>query len=296
MSYDLYFYKKRGASLTESDISEYLNENLVSTSESYKQWFVEDEDTEVYFSFDLNEPNTETEDVAFFDSFQDFSNTNFTFNLNYFRPDFFGKLSFEFVERFVKELDLFVLNPQSTEDDEHPVKPRENELYENWSAINARNSLDYFEEYDLEYYPLEKSNDFYDYNYNRVRLQEQLGEAYYVPKLYILKTKSDGKIVTVSFWSEHLPVVFPPAEYFLITKKYRRLFRKVEESGLISAATFYQRFGSFISDFNFKGCKIIHPDQAERAMDVFNSTKIEIPTDAVERVQIDRLVNIKPGL
>jgi hypothetical protein len=43
-------------------------------------------------------------------------------------------------------------------------------------------------------------------------------------------------------------------------------------------------------------CKIIHPDLAEKVQETFNSTKLEYKlTDFAERVQIDKLVNVKPN-
>jgi hypothetical protein len=296
MSYDLYFYKKKSSDLTESQIAEYLNNNLTSSSESDTQWFVEDEDTETYFSFDHNEPEDEEDAIEFFESFADFDNTHFTFNLNYIRPDFFGQFAFEFVDKFINDLDLFVLNPQSTTDPDNPLKPKENELYENWSEKNSRYSTNFFKEYGLEFYPLEKSNDFYNYNRNKSLLQEKLGDYYYVPKLYLFKRKSDGQIVTICTWTEHIPNVFPTADYYLLTKKYKKLFRTVEEVGLISADTFKNRFDSFVDNYEFKNCKIIHTDKAEKVKDIFNSTKIEFKlADFFERVQIEKLVNVKPN-
>ncbi|PIQ47906.1 MAG: hypothetical protein COW03_13270 [Cytophagales bacterium CG12_big_fil_rev_8_21_14_0_65_40_12] len=282
--------------MTESQIAEYLTNNLTSTSESDTQWFVENEDTETYFSFDQNEPETDEESIELFENFTDFDNTHFTFNLNYLRPDFFGQFAFEFVDKFIKDLDLFVLNPQSTTDPDNPLKPKENELYENWSETNSRNSANFFKEYGLEFYPLEKSNDFYNYNRNKSLLQEKLGDNYYVPKLYLFKRKSDGQIVTICTWTEHIPKVFPPADYYLLTKKYKKLFRTVEEAGLISSDTFKNRFGSFLDNFEFKNCKIIHPDKAEKVKDIFNSTKIEFKlADFFERMQFEKLVNVKPN-
>lgn len=282
--------------MTESQIAEYLTNNLTSTSESDTQWFVENEDTETYFSFDQNEPETDEESIELFENFTDFDNIHFTFNLNYLRPDFFGQFAFEFVDKFIKDLDLFVLNPQSTTDPDNPLKPKENELYENWSETNSRNSANFFKEYGLEFYPLEKSNDFYNYNRNKSLLQEKLGDNYYVPKLYLFKRKSDGQIVTICTWTESIPNVFPPADYYLLTKKYKKLFRTVEEAGLISSDTFKNRFGSFLDNFEFKNCKIIHPDKAEKVKDIFNSTKIEFKlADFFERMQFEKLVNVKPN-
>ncbi len=282
--------------MTESQIAEYLSNNLTSTSEIDTQWFVENEDTETYFSFDQHEPETDEETIELFENFPDFDNTHFTFNLNYLRPDFFGKFAFSFVDKFIKDLDLFVLNPQSIIDPDNPLKPKENELYENWSETNSTNSANFFKEYGLEYYPLEKSNDFYNYNRNKALLQEKLGDNYYVPKLYLFKRKADGQMVTICTWTEHIPSVFPPADYFLLTKKYKHLFWTVEEVGLISAETFKNRFGSFIEDFEFKNCKIIQPDKAQKIKDIFNSTKIEFNlADFAERMQIEKIVNVQPN-
>src|SRR5690606_8535655 len=184
----------------------------------------------------------------------------------------------------------------STTDPDNPLKPKENELYENWSETNSRNSANFFKEYELEFYPLEKSNDFYNYNRNKSLLQEKLGDNYYVPKLYLFKRKSDGQIITICTWTQHIPNVFPPADYYLLTKNYKKLFRTIEEVGLISADTFKERFGSYLTDFEFKNCKIIHPDKTEKVKDIFNSTKIEFKlADFFERVQIEKLVNVKPN-
>ncbi len=153
-----------------------------------------------------------------------------------------------------------------------------------------------FAECGLEFYPLDKSNDFYNYNHNKIKLQEQLGDNYYVSKLYLFKRKSDGQIVTISTWTQHIPNAFPPADYFLLSKKYKKLFRTIEEHGLISSQTFYNRFGHLLDNFDFKNCKIIHPNNAEKAKDLFNSTTIEhILTDFAEHIQIDKIVNVKPN-
>lgn len=61
MSYDLYFYKKKANTISEEDIKVYLNKYLQSTNENTNQWFIEDENTEVYFSFDLNDPDDDDE-------------------------------------------------------------------------------------------------------------------------------------------------------------------------------------------------------------------------------------------
>ena len=295
MSYDLYFYKRTENKLHEKEISEYLNNNLTSKNENDEQWFVEDEDTESYFSIDYNSLDLDEETIEIFDKFNGFEFTHFSFNLNFLRPDFFGLFAFVFVDKFIKELDLFVLNPQ-TSDTEFPFKPIGRELYENWSKLNEVHSVDFFTEYELVFYPIEKSNDFYNYNRNRSKLQEKLGDEYFVPKVFLLQKKSDKEIFTLCTWPEHIPTILPLTDFYLLTKKHRKLLKTVEESGIISKSVFIDRFENFFDKYEFMNCKIIHPDFAEKVKKTFNSTKFESKlTDFAERVQIDKLVNVKPN-
>jgi hypothetical protein len=295
MSYDLYFYKRTENKLHEKEISEYLNNNLTSKNENDEQWFVEDEDTESYFSIDYNSLDLDEETIEIFDKFNGFEFTHFSFNLNFLRPDFFGLFAFEFVDKFIKELDLFVLNPQ-TSDTEFPFKPIGLELYENWSKLNEVHSVDFFTEYELVFYPIEKSNDFYNYNRNRSNLQEKLGDEYFVPKIFLLQKKSDKEIFTLCTWPEHIPTILPLTDFYLLTKKHRKLLKTVEESGIISKSVFIDRFENFFDKYEFMNCRIIHPDFAEKVKKTFNSTKFESKlTDFAERVQIDKLVNVKPN-
>lgn len=288
MSYDLYFYKKKASTISEEDIKVYLNKYLQSTNENTNQWFIEDENTEVYFSFDLNDPNDDDE------VFEDYIYTHLTFNLNFLRPDFFGVHAFKYVDQLINDLDFCVINPQSNIQIDLPEQPLPGGLHQNWSTINATHSARYAKEYELEYLPLEKSNDIYFFNLNRSKIQESLGEGYFVPRLIFLLTKVDKRIVTLCIWAEHMPYVLPPADYYMIVKKYRKFFRMVEESGLISAASLHERFRLLLNDYDFKDCKIIHPENAAKAEKLFNSTPIEYELkDFAERISVDKIINVK---
>lgn len=292
MSYDLQFYKRKNKVLTESNIEKYLSENLSASNKNGYQWFAENEDIEAYFIIEKYE--TDQEKIEYFENFEEFDYAGFNFNLNYLRPDFFGQYAFRFVDKFIKELDLFVLNPQSSIEPEKPIKPKANELYKNWSEINSRNSIEFSKKHQLEYFPLEKSNYYYRYNEAKARLQEKFGDNYYVPKLYLFKKKEDGKIITLSTWTQHIPNIFPSADYFLISKKFKRIFRTVEENGIISSERLFERFGNLMDDLDFENCKIIYPTNAEKAKDLFNSTKIEYKLEGFgERIPIEKIVNYK---
>lgn len=294
MSYDLYFYKRKGRQLSEKQIGDYLTQNLTLANENGNQWFFENEDTEAYFSFDLNEPEDDPEAIEIFESFKGFDYTHFTFNLNFLRPNFFGMEAFGFVEKFITDLDCFVMDPQSSDPD-NPRKISASEMLATWSKTNLAFSADKFDELALTYFPLNKSNDTWRYNVQRKILQEKLGNDYFVPKVFMMKTKVGNRGITLSTWSEHIPIVVPPADYFLLTKNHKKFFRTIKESGLISYETLLKSFGSYFDNFDFKDCKIIHPDKASKVKDIFNHIKLEHQLEGYcERISMDKLANIKP--
>lgn len=293
MSYDLYFYKPKGKDPSEEQIAKYLSDNLVPKDESESQWFFENEDTDVYYFIDQNEPNDDPESIELYDSFEDFDNTNFSFNINYLRPSFFGLEAFEFVEKLITDLDLSVLNPQS--DTAGPYKPTKAEMFENWNDTNLWSSAKHFEEGQTCYLPAEQSNAIWNYNINRARIQSALGNQYFVPRIFFFKTRKTNEVVTVSSWAEHIPNVIPPADYFLLTREYRKLFRTIKDRILVSRETIEKCFGSHFSDFYFPNCKIIHPENAARVKDKFNSLKGEhILADFAARLPMEDLYNAKP--
>ncbi len=55
MSYELFFYKKKDSQVTEQTIRTYLRENLTKPNEQNNQWWFENEDTCVYFSFETTD-------------------------------------------------------------------------------------------------------------------------------------------------------------------------------------------------------------------------------------------------
>lgn len=293
MSYDLYFYKQKGTTLSENQIAKYLTDNLVSVNENANQWFYENEDTEVYYSFDQNEPEDDPESIELYESFTDFDNTHFSFNLNFMRPSFFGLEAFQFIEKLLTDLNLFLLNPQS--DFENPYKPTKNELFDNWNKTNLWASIDHFKEMESCYFQADKSNEIWDYNFNRSRLQKELGEQYFVPKIFFFKTKKSNEVVTVTTWTEHIPMVIPPAGYFLLTRQYKKLFRTIKDNILVSRQTIIDNFSSYFDDFEFQNCKIIHPNNAASVKDKFNSIKSELTlADFAERLPMENLYNAKP--
>lgn len=296
MSFDLYFYKKQGRELSGDEIGDYLTKNLTPVDENGFQWVFENEDTGVYFIFERTEAEDDPEVIELYESFADFDNTRFAFNLNFIRPNFFGHEAFPFVERFMTDLDLYALNPQSKTDADNPRKETAEDYYSDWSRANLAASAENFDEFQLVYCPAERTDEIWKYNLNRNRFQEKLGDDYFVPSLILAKRASTGDVIALSTWTQHIPNVFPLADYIAIIRQRKKLFRTVDETGIISRDTLMREFGKYLDDFEFDGCKIIHPDNAAKVGDIFNKLKFDHELKGfTEPLDLGSLTNAAPN-
>lgn len=193
----------------------------------------------------------------------------------------------------LKQLSCMKVLPQSSFDD--PYKASKEELFENWNKTNLNASMDHFHESESLYFPPDRSEIAWRFNFSRKKLQEQLGNNYFVPKLFFFRKRSDNNVFTLTTWTEHIPNVIPPADYFLLTREYKKLWRIIKDTVLISRETLLKNLGSYFDDFDFEACKIIHPEKAAKVKDEFNSIKSELLLkDFAERIAMDGFVNAKP--
>jgi len=298
MSYDLYFYKKKSSNLSEEDIINYLNNSEYFTEEENQtQWSYINEETGVYFGIDLNEPNTESEDIEIWDNFTDFENLNFNFTINFIRPNFFGYEVFPILEKIIKDLDIWLLNPQDKIDPDNPQKFEKGYLEKQWIEHNERLIIQNFSEFKVEYYDKDKSDFIWEYSFNRNDLQEYLEEDIFVAGYFLLKNKIDNQIYRVCVWPKHIPIILPPVDFVIVQKKYRKLFKKVEESGLVSISQINNKFGNLFEDFEYKSLKmkVIRQNNADKIEKEFNKLTIEYEIkDFGESITFDSFVNVKP--
>jgi hypothetical protein len=288
MSYDLYFYKHRDCKTTDSDIRSYLGERFQNTENTDQFWY-ENEETGVYFSFEYNKPDLDDETL---EGFEGFDNTNWMFNINFLRPQFFGLEAFPYVGGLINDLDLIVLNPQ-VGGDETLAKYSDKDLFENWSNINARHSSDFFKEYELYYLDLDKSNKSWEFNQNRLALQDKLGEMTFVPGIFYFKEHKTELISTLCVWPEHISTIIPRVDYFIIQKKIKKLFGTKESSGLVSYETIKNTFYDFITKEN--GYEMISPSDSLKIEKLFNGLEYYCDfKDFGEGMTVDKIVNYKP--
>lgn len=287
MSYDLFFYKKRADSLSTTDIKEYLTRLPNAIIESETQWFYENQETGVYCSFLYS--GSEVEEEIEEESFADFENTGFSFNINFIRSHFFGKECFPIVERFVNDLNLYIVNPQK---DSVPQKIQSGVLEEEWGAINVNLVKSHFKENGLDYLELNKSNYTWHFCTKKKALQERLGEEYFVPGIFYMKKRGSNTVETLSIWPDHIPYVLPKVDYILVRKTVIKFFKERKEEGLVKYSDLISLLGEYFVDE--EDYKIIHPDKSNNISDIFNNLPVvEDFSKNREVVTVDTIVNIK---
>ncbi|MGX9987603.1 hypothetical protein [Soonwooa purpurea] len=298
MSYDLYFYKKKSSNQSEKDIINYLNNSEYLTAEENEtQWSYFNEETGVYFGIDLNEPNTETEDLEIWDNFSEYENLNINFTINFIRPNFFGYESFPILEKIIEDLDIFLLNPQDEIDPDNPQKFEKGYLENQWIRHNEQLIIQHFSEFQVEYFDKEKSDYIWNYSLIRNELQENLQEDIFVPGYFLLKSKIDNQIYRVCVWPKHIPIILPPVDFVIVQKEYWKLFKKVEESGLVSIKQINEKFGNYFENFEYENLKlrVIKQQNADKIVKEFNKLIIESQVkDFGESISFDSFVNVKP--
>jgi hypothetical protein len=274
MSFDLYFYKHKDNQLTEEGVAEYLTSNLqFNNSESSNQWVYENPETGVYFTIDWNKEFINIEET---ENFIDFKDLNFSFNINFFRPNYFGLEAFPIIDRLIEALYLYVLNPQNDEDSDNPIKFEKGDLLASWIRSNSRVTQSQHKEFNLEYMPEDKSNYFWWYQFHKIELENHISEDIYIPNLFIIKSIEDSQLYTACAWTTHIPLLLPVVDYVIIQKKYRKLFRTIEESGLIPYDTIIKELGNYFSEFQYAvpDLKILTQENSDKLEKKFNNLTI----------------------
>ena len=288
MSYDLNFYKRKTDPISKSDIEQYLNNLPNVTNESGTQWFYQNKNTGVYCTFEYYELDESDEELEI-ESFENFEDTNFSFNINFIRPQFFGRECFPIVDKFAKDLNLYILNPQG---DGEP-KEYESELLEKqWAESNLNFAKINFKEWGLNYLDLEKSNYSWEFSIKRTELQNKLGEEYFVPGIFYVKPKNENELKTLSVWPEHIPYVLPKVDFIIVQKVKRKLFGKKKEDGIIKYSDLISKLGKyFIEEDSYK---IIHPENAYSISKEFNALPLLGSfNDFGVGISVDKIVNVK---
>lgn len=225
MSYDL-FFKPRTGNIKPMDIIDYFRQRRDYQVDS-QQAFYQNEDTGVYFVFELQSETGPDEDRPY----------PVTLNINYFRPSFFGIEAEQEVTALVRTFDMTVFDPQENGMGEGEYSPEG--FLRGWNHGNEFGYSAFLAEpnhrVNLIYFPTKNLIDAWTWNRSRSELQREFGEWKFVPKINFVLL--DGQPSTAAVWPDGIPIAVPEVDYFLVMRKQmapRRLFRRIEDMTLLS--------------------------------------------------------------
>lgn len=202
MSYDLYF-KSTNASFSLKNFINYFSsrDNYTILGEGNHAWY-ENENTGVYFIFDFNSGNEDSDPE---DIYKDYE---IAFNLNYLRPHVFGLEAAEEISTFFTTHDLIIGDPQ-----DNMGAFCKQEFIEKWNkhnkyayeAVLTKNDIK--EKYcTAPTWLLEKT---WKWNYAINNLAQKISPNgdFFIPKIFFCKI--NNKLQTGIVWGDAVSIAIP---------------------------------------------------------------------------------------
>lgn len=254
MSYDLYFLRRQEfAPVSASDIVGYFRGRPHYSVEETQCWY-QNEDTGVCFSFDYHSGEDEPadseaeDDVDAGETIEEIADglepVELSFNINYFRPHYFGLEAEHELSALIERFSLLVDDPQN-EGMGRGEYSREGFL-RGWNAGNLfghraclKSMQDAQRPIDsprLDALPAAKLEAMWSWNYQRAQLQRELGDDVFVPPIRLVR--SDGLPKTFVVWGDAIPEALPQVDLYVLVRDElapRRLFRKSQDACLVEA-------------------------------------------------------------
>ena len=196
MSYDL-FLKPDSAPLASGQFASYFADRLHYTLNN-DQAFYENQDTGVYFSFE-------------------FGADSISFNLNYFRPHYFGLEAAPEVAAFISAFNLSVHDPQTDGMGDGPFSIEG--FLRGWnsgSRFGYRAILSQDERPETHVYPTAELEPIWQWNLNRSQLQDTMGDMLFVPKFMFMKGSETARSAIV--WPDACPIYMPKADLVFVLR------------------------------------------------------------------------------
>jgi len=222
MSYDLYFISRNRVFRPETFI-EYFRAREHYQIET-PQFFYENKDTDVYFTFEFDDPPEGAQDEYI----------PVTLNVNYFRPSYFILEVEPEVTAFVRHFDLLIFDPQTHGND--------GEVYQKDLLISGWNHGNEFAYAALLSKPasrdkvatLPAATLTEIWRWNRGRHALDVGDKF-VPRIFFIQI--DGRVCTAAVWPDSIPTVTPRVDYLIVPRKElapQRPFRTIEDRALLA--------------------------------------------------------------
>ena len=270
---------------SEEKFCQYLvSKNFNKENEDY---IFENEHTGVYFSIEKQEKE-EHKDVQ---NLADFYDTRYLCCINFLRPNFFGIETFNFIDNLIDNFNLYILDRTEPEEDKI-FKPQKDQLYTKWRKVNNYFSREEFAN-SLYYYPEDRMNLEWEYNFSINSWQKELGENYFVPRIAYIKKKTGNKVFSVTTWTQNIPTVLPKGiDYVIINKQIKSFFGGSKlKPFIVSYKDLMKDLGNFFSEYKEGKAIIIYPENASKLDKKFNNISSNEKFVDFEVVTFDKITN-----
>jgi hypothetical protein len=224
VSYDLYF-KPRSGVLDLHETAAYFSSRPNYEVNPTQAWY-QNEETGVYFVFEM-QSREETEGTE---------HCPVALNINYFRPSYFIEEAEPEITAFIRMFDMVVEDPQA-----HGMGTGEYSAELLKTGWNHGNEFGYAailgdpeNRKNVTSLPSATLHDVWSWNFNRRRLQDDLGEKFVPIVLFILL---DGNVKTSAVWPDGIPIAVPKVDCLIVPRKElapRRLFKRVEDRTIVA--------------------------------------------------------------
>jgi len=236
MSYDLYF--DRSAEVTLEEFDSYFGK-VPHCKVQGTQAVYQNEDTGVYFLFDLA---TKPEDEG--------PAHKVSFNLNYFRPHFFGLEAAPELKAVVDAFQFAIHDPQNSGMGDGPFS--EEGFLRGWNAGNEVGYRAILQSEnapaDVHCRPTAELESIWRWNFEKEAIQGTFGERVFVPRVFWMI--ADGVLSSAAIWPDGIGELVPAVDLYLIGRERlapRRLFTRRKDTCVVPQQEIEAAFGPFDS-------------------------------------------------
>ena len=234
MSYDLFFrWRNLDSAVSEEGLLQYFRSRPLYEVSGNQAWY-SNETTGVYFLFEMGpEPEIEPDEEP-----PSADLAPVMFNLNYFRPHFFGLEAEPELTAFVRKFDLLVSDPQNQGMGEGEYSPEG--FLRGWNAGNEfgyRAILTHQDASDFHSLPTSVLESLWQWNLTRDSRHETRGDEIYIPRIFYFE--HHGLLRTGVAWGDAMPILLPKVDLLIVPRKElapRGLFKRSEDVTLLEWA------------------------------------------------------------
>lgn len=279
MSYDLFLKPKTGA-ISRQDFEDYFKQRKNYKVENDQAWY-ENNETGVYFVFEYNDVESTDESEDYYP---------ISFNMNYFRPSFFGLEAEPEVSKFISHFGMVIDDPQMDGMRNGVYAP--SDFVAGWNKGNEFGYQSILGQAgEVKTLPTSTLEDAWKWNYERESLQSLVTDDVFIPRIMFVAYK--GKTVTACVWPDAIPSVIPEVDILLIQRRelaVRKLFTKKEDMAIGSWLQFRPLISKFSSKSVGGGSYLFYekvPSEIEKAIKALPTAS----TSELEGISQDRVLN-----